>query len=64
MKVIDCTPGPEEIKNIIRYLQALYKDDPRAAFHVLQAGWPNMKIGKAELLLKGQIKDIEEALAD
>jgi len=65
MEQIDMTPGPAEIANIIRLIRGLYDSgdyaDRLRAFELLEAGWPQMKIGKAVNLLSGKI-EIEEAM--
>ncbi len=65
MEKIDCTPGPKEIDNLIRYARTLHKSSDLAervkAFEFLEAGWPQMRLGNAIKLLKGEI-NIEQAL--
>lgn len=59
--MINVAPDPHVIVALVQNLH--HNGNHVRAFSILSAGWPQMKIGKAERLLRGEI-GIEEALAE
>lgn len=65
MQTIDCTPGPKEIENIVRYLRAMSKEGPKQfsnASKIMREGWPQLTPLQARLVLDGS-KTLAEMLA-
>lgn len=60
--IVNLTPGPSEIANIVRFAQNLHANGNHTrAFEILLAGWPHMKAAQAIRLLRREI-DLATAL--
>lgn len=57
-KTVNLTPNND---GLLRWLRAMYKEDPANALKILGGGWPVMRIGPGEDLLEGKI-ELEDAL--